>query len=172
MLNLEKNEYAAFYQPYIQIIMDNDKNIIENLEYSFEYFNDIVSGIDAKKQLFRYEKNKWTIREIVQHLIDVERVFNYRAMRFSRNDVSDLPGFDENQFVLQSNANQRDFETLIAEFSSLRKATILMYHGFTNDILQLGGKANGSFISVRVLGYITSGHLLHHLSVIKDRYLI
>ncbi len=172
MLNLEKNEYATFYQPYIQIIMDNDKNIIENLEYSFEHFNKIVSGIGVKKQIFRYRENKWTIKEIVQHLIDVERVFNYRAMRFSRNDISDLTGFDENQFVLQSNANQRDFEALITEFSSLRKATILMYQSFTNDILQLGGKANGSFISVRVLGYITSGHLLHHLSVIKDRYLI
>ncbi len=167
----ELNEYASFYQPYIQILLDNDGNLIENLRISFKKAIQILENLDTEKQMYQYAKGKWTIKEIVQHIIDAERVFNYRALRFARNDGSELSGFDENLFVSESNANSVNYKDLLEEFSLLRQSTILMYSNFSDKTLFLKGKASGEFISVRALGYITSGHLLHHLQVIEERYL-
>ncbi len=171
MQKLQSDEYALFYRPYIDILLDNDKSIIENLLDSHEKAIQILENLDPEKQLFQYAEGKWTIKELIQHIIDAERVFNYRALRFARNDASELPGFDENQFVSQSNANTRDYKDLLEEFSLLRKSTILMYKNFSTEALLLKGKASGEFFSVRALGYITSGHLLHHLHIINSRYL-
>ncbi len=167
----ESNEYASFYQPYIQILLNNDKNLIENLSDSHDKAFQILENIDAEKQMYQYDEGKWTIKEIVQHIIDAERVFNYRALRFARNDENELSGFDENQFVSESNANSANYNDLLEEFSLLRKSTILMYTNFSDKALSTKGKSSGEFISVRALGYITSGHLLHHLQVIEERYL-
>ena len=171
MHKLQSDEYALFYRPYIDILLDNDKSIIENLLDSHEKAIQILGNLDIEKQLFQYAEGKWTIKELIQHIIDAERVFNYRALRFARNDTSELSGFDENQFVSQSNANKRDYKDLLEEFSLLRRSTILMYKNFSSDTLILKGKASGEFISVRALGFITSGHLLHHLHIINSRYL-
>ena len=164
-------EYASFYQPYIDQINKNDKSLIENLEDSFQKAFKVLNTMDKEKQLYRYANGKWTIKELVQHIIDAERVFNYRVLRFARNDETDLSGFDENDFVTASNANQRDFKELLEEFSVLRKSTIFLYKSFTENTFLLQGKASGSVMSVRALGYVTSGHLLHHLQIIKSIYL-
>jgi len=171
MQKLHANEFALFYRPYIDILLDKDKSILENLLDSHEKAIQILGNLDIEKQLFQYTEGKWTIKELIQHIIDAERVFNYRALRFARNDTSELSGFDENQFVSQSNANKRDYKDLLEEFSLLRRSTILMYKNFSSDTLILKGKASGEFISVRALGFITSGHLLHHLHIINSRYL-
>ena len=171
MQKLQSDEYALFYRPYIDILLDNDKSIIENLLDSHEKAIQILENLDTEKQLFQYAEGKWTIKELIQHIIDAERVFNYRALRFARNDASELSGFNENQFVSQSNANTRDYNDLLEEFSLLRRSTILMYKSFPTEVLLLKGKASDEFISVRALGYITSGHLLHHLHIITSRYL-
>jgi len=171
MQKLQSDEYALFYRPYIDILLDNDKSIIEDLLDSHEKAIQILKNLDIEKQLFQYAEGKWTIKELIQHIIDAERVFNYRALRFARNDASELSGFDENQFVSQSSANTRDYNDLLEEFSLLRRSTILMYKNFSTEVLLLKGKASDEFISVRALGYITSGHLLHHLHIINSRYL-
>jgi hypothetical protein len=171
MPNLNHYEYAPFFQPYISALNDNDKSLFEYLEESKAQFDQTLGKISPEKSLFQYAENKWTIKEIVQHLIDAERVFNYRALRFARCDSTDLFGFDENYFVDHSNANQREMNSLVKEFNSLRETTILMYKGFTEEALLRKGKSGGNEISVRALGYITSGHLIHHLRVIKNRYL-
>jgi len=168
---VESNEYASFYQPYIDQINKNDKSLIENLEDSLQKALKLLNTMDNEKQLYRYADGKWTIKELVQHIIDAERVFNYRALRFARNDKTDLSGFDENDFVTASKANQRDFKELLEEFSALRKSTIFLYKSFSENSFLLQGKASGSVMSVRALGYVTSGHLLHHLQIIKSRYL-
>jgi hypothetical protein len=168
---LNKSEYATFFQPYITVLSDNDMGIIENLKYSHKKAIDFLGNINEGKQTYRYSKDKWTVKEIVQHIMDAERVFNYRALRISRKDSIDLPGFDENHFVKHSNANQRDYNILLDEFSSLRKTTIYLYASFTDVAILEKGKINGNTMSVRALGYLTSGHLLHHLDVIKSRYL-
>ena len=130
-----------------------------------------MCNINKEKQTYRYSNDKWTIKEIVQHIIYTERVFNYRALRIARKDSIDLPGFDENRFVKHSNANQRDYNLLLDEFSSLRKTTIYLYESFSDEALLEKGKINSNTMSVRALGYLTSGHLLHHMEVIKSRYL-
>jgi len=168
---LGENEYAPFYQGYIQAVSNDDKNIIENLEDSIQYALRILRALPYDKHVFRYEEGKWTIKEIVQHLIDSERVFNYRALRFARKDTTDLMGFDENLFVENSNANSREFINLLEEFAILRRDTVLLYKSFSYDALLEIGTANENSMSVRALGYITSGHLLHHLKVIQERYL-
>ena len=114
---------------------------------------------------------KWTIKEIIQHLIDTERIFNYCALRIARNDSIDLAGFDQDQFVMYSDANKRDFENLMKEFSDLRKTTITLYQNFSENRLLQKGSVSGNIMSVRASGYLTSGHLLHHLNVINHRYL-
>ena len=171
MLKLKKEEYAAFYKPYIQALLDNDKTIIENLKDSLQQFEQVLGNIDAEKELFRYAEGKWTIKELVQHIIDTERVFNYRALRFARKDKTTLHGFDENDYVENSNANPRNFDDLLEEFIILRKSTLFLYQSFTEDMLKHIGVASDNYVSVRALGFITSGHLIHHLEVIKNRYL-
>ncbi len=169
---LDENEYAPFYHPYIQSVSNDDKNIVENLEDSIQYALRILRTLPYEKHVFRYAEGKWTIKEIVQHLIDTERVFNYRALRFARKDTTDLAGFDENVYVENSNANSREFIELLEEFAALRKDTVLLYKSFSSETLLQKGTASGNTMSVRALGYITSGHLLHHLKVIQERYLI
>lgn len=171
MSKLKNTEYASFYQPYIKVLLDNDKGIIENLKGSLLEFELLLNDIPKEKQLYQYAESKWTIKELIQHLIDAERVFNYRALRFARNDETELSGFDENHYVTSCNANDRSYKLLFDEFVALRKSTIFMYQSFTDQMLLFEGKASGSYMSVRALGFITSGHLLHHLQVIKKRYL-
>lgn len=170
-VKIEKTEYAAFYQPYINALSDNDMGLIENLKYSNEKASELLSTINKEKQIYQYAEDKWTIKEIVQHIMDAERVFNYRALRFARKDNIELPGFDENQFALHSNANQRDYKLLLDEFLALRRTTIYLYGSFSKDALLECGTISGNTMSVRALGYLTSGHLLHHLNIIKSRYL-
>ncbi len=171
MSKLKNTEYASFYQPYIQVLLDNDKGIIENLKGSLLEFELLLGDIPEEKQLYQYAESKWTIKELIQHLTDAERVFNYRALRFARNDKTELSGFDENHYVIHCNANDRSYKLLFDEFVALRKSTIFMYQSFTDEMLLFQGKSSGNYMSVRALGFITSGHLLHHLQVIKKRYL-
>ncbi|MDH3321866.1 MAG: DinB family protein [Flavobacteriaceae bacterium] len=171
MVKLENDEYAPYYQSYIEVLLNNEKDIITNLEDSLLEFEQLLNNLEPPKQLFQYAEGKWTIKEIIQHIIDTERVFNYRALRFARKDTTELPGFDENLYVANCHANQRDYKKLLEEFISLRKSTIALYQSFDDKVLLFKGKASGNFMSVRALGFISSGHLLHHLQVIKSRYL-
>ena len=122
-------------------------------------------------QIFRYDNGKWTIKELLQHIIDAERVLSYRALRFSRNDPSDLQGFDEDWYVGNSNGNERNFEDILEEFTYLRKANISLFNSFTSEMMLMLGTANGSIMSVRALGFIIVGHQMHHLKIIKEKYL-
>jgi len=171
MLQLPDNEYAPFYKPYILAASKSEKGIIENLQGSLIDFFELLSELSQEKQLFAYDENKWTIKELVQHMIDTERVMSYGALRISRNDKIALPGFDENDYVLNANANQIPFVELLKEFSLVRKSSIAMYKGFTDEMLLHKGTASGTNVSVRALGYILTGHVLHHLKIIRERYL-
>ena len=121
--------------------------------------------------LFRYDKEKWTIKEFVQHLIDTERILSYRALRFSRNGPSNLQGFDEDWYVENSNGNDRNFNDLLEEFNIIRKSTISLFKSFTDKMLSNFGTVNGSDVTVRALGFIIAGHQMHHLNIIKEKYL-
>jgi hypothetical protein len=163
-------EYPVFFKTYMDMIPENG-DLLDQLENSLELFEQLLYEVAENKQEFRYDLGKWTIKEVVQHMIDVERVFVYRALRFSRNDKTVLKGFDENDYVSRYEINRRDFVVLLDEFCLLRRATILMFKDFGNEILDRRGEVEGASLSVRALGYICSGHVLHHLQVIRERYL-
>lgn len=117
-----------------------------------------------------YAPGKWTIKDLLQHIIDAERVFAYRAMRFARKDKTELPGFDEDYYAQNANVKARHVHELLEEFSSLRGANILMYKSFDRDTLLREGVASGNKISVAALGFTMCGHVIHHMNVIRERY--
>lgn len=171
MAKPSKKEYPEFYQPYIDALADQG-NIVSQMETSLSIFEKELSELEPDQQEYRYADGKWTIKEIVQHLIDAERVFVYRALRYSRKDQSSLLSYDENMFVANYEINERKYDNLVKEFSLLRRSTILMFHNFDEEILGREGKVEENIFTVRALGYLCSGHLLHHLKVITERYLL
>ncbi len=162
-------EYGSFYQTYVDKV-DTSLSIIENLQESLNAVFNILGSLSEEQADFTYAEGKWTIKELVQHLTDTERVFSYRALAISRQEENNLPGFNENKYVWFSNAKNISFMDLLKEFSLIRKSNIAMFKGFTNEMLEQIGKANSSEISVNAIGYIMSGHVLHHLNIVKERY--
>ncbi|AWG22570.1 damage-inducible protein DinB [Flavobacterium faecale] len=167
--DLNSSEYAAFYAPYVAILEDED--LIEDLEISLHQFIKFVQNIPLDKFDFRYAEGKWTIKDIIQHLIDSERVFAYRALRVSRNDTTALPGFDENDYVVNTDANSRGIQNLLAELSAVRFSTLFLFKSFSSEQLARMGTASNHAISVRALGFLIIGHQKHHQKVFQDRYL-
>lgn len=166
---LNDNEYAPFYKNYIKSL--GDVNLIEVLNNSLQDIVTTIKDLPEEKLVYRYAEGKWTIKELVQHIIDAERVLSYRALRFSRNDITDLHGFDEDWYVDNSNGNNRNFSELLNELTLIRKASISLFNSFSDDMLTMKGSANGSKMSVRALGFIIAGHQMHHLKIIKEKYL-
>jgi uncharacterized damage-inducible protein DinB len=169
MKQLNSDEYHPYYELYISKCPYN--NINEGLGQSKEQFEAFLKSIPVHKQLFKYAPDKWTIKEVLVHIIDTERIFAYRALRIARQDFTALPGFDQDEYVLNSSANTRDFNDLISEYSSVRNATISLFNSFNEEDLRQKGTASNSPISVRALGFIFIGHQNHHKEIIEARYL-
>ncbi len=154
---------------YIQQAQAED--LIEGLTASYVFITGLVQGLTEEQLQYRYEPGKWTIKELMVHMMDAERIFSYRALRFARHDKTELPGFDENLYAQHSSANTRDINSIIAEYTSLRTATIELFKSFDEEALQQRGSANGVESSVRALGYVILGHEVHHQKIIRERYL-
>lgn len=164
-----ETEYAPYYHTYIGKVQRNDlQNALKDSNQKLLAF---LKAIPEEKYHYRYAEGKWTIAQVLAHIIDCERVFAYRALVFSRNDKTALPGFDENVYATECNAEGRVFGSLIEEYEYLRKSNILLFDSITDEMSLRKGTANGKEITVRALGFIISGHELHHMQVIKDRYL-
>jgi hypothetical protein len=170
-MTLPKNEYPNYAQSYVDAAIKTEKNILENLQYSLSLVFETLGDLSKNKYDYAYAKDKWTIKELVQHLIDSERIFAYRALRISRDDTQNLLGFDETDFMTNFNLNDASMINLLKEFSLVRKSNIAMFKGFSNQMLQKIGEASNQPISVRALGVLMSGHVIHHINVIKERYL-
>ena len=169
MINLNPNEFAPYYVDYIKLVPEQD--IVKGLTNQNEELIHFFTSISVFKHEFRYEEGKWTVKDIILHLIDAERILSYRALRIARNDKTALPGFEENDYVVSARANERDFESLLTEYKTVRQATISLFESFSKeDLLQLGLASNYS-VSVRGIGYIILGHELHHKQIILERYL-
>lgn len=168
---IPKNEYNPYFEQYIQLATKDGKSILKMLEESQTEFDTILRKLPKEKHNFSYAEGKWTLKELIQHCIDTDRVFCYRALCFARNDSTSLPGFDQDIFVANGNANQLDFYDLLDEMKTLRKSTIQLYKSFSEEALSRFGVASGNKISVRALGYLFSGHQMHHLNILKERYL-
>lgn len=167
--DLTIHEYNPFYQTYINKAQNVE--LKQGLRESFAYVFEFLNAIPEHKLEFRYAENKWTIKEVIQHVIDAERIFSYRALRIARQDQTPLPGFEENNYVPASFANNRSRAELLADYKAVRQATLSLFDSFTNDMLLQMGTASNSPISVRALGFITIGHENHHCQIIKERYL-
>jgi hypothetical protein len=157
-----------YFDRYIHLV--NDEDIYNVLNES----RSEIENIDAAKLKSLgdkiYAPGKWTIKNILQHIIDAERVFSYRALRISRNDSTALPGFDENLFAKESGADNRGIDDLLEELTAVRKTTIQLFQSFSVSSLQNKGICSGKEISVLALGFIIAGHQIHHLNIVKERY--
>jgi hypothetical protein len=162
-------EYPEHFDQYIKKVTGND--LIKSLAEIHQQTKDVLKNIPEEKLNYRYAPGKWTIKEIIGHIADAERVFAYRALSFARKDKTALPPFEENDWALASNAQQRDFAEIMDELDSVREATVTLFKSFDNEIISRKGMANKVEISVKALGYSIAGHELHHIGVIKERYL-
>ncbi len=167
--DLPKEAYDQFYGTYLSVLDESElKVLLANGKTEFAKF---IKNIPDKKLHSSYEMGKWTIAEVILHIIDAERVFQYRALRFLRNDKTPLPGFDQDLFVKQSNANTRDKDSLIAEFKAVREASITLFNNLGNEELFRTGIASNIEWTVGTLGFVICGHLKHHQQIITYKYL-
>lgn len=162
------DEYNPYYGPYIAGVADD---VLNELQQQAEQFPAFIQGIPIAKENYAYAPGKWTIKELIGHIIDTERIMAYRALRFARNDDQNLPGFDENEYVKHSHYSERSLESLAEEFTLVRKANLFLFESFNEEELVRRGLANNNEVSVRALVFIIAGHLNHHQQVLKERYL-
>ena len=160
---------AEFYQRYLDLVKED--NVVKAIKKNTREFKKFIEKIPKKKIEFAYAENKWTIKEILQHIIDAERVFVYRALTFARKDSTPLPGFDENYWAANAQTSKRKWDDLVKEFKTLRKSTESLFVAFDESQLLSNGTASGKEINTLALGYICSGHVAHHIKIIKERYL-
>jgi len=166
---LTEGEFAPYYQSYIDSFGDGD--LFEQLEISLHEFIRFVQEVPLGKHDFRYAEGKWTLKDIIQHLIDAERIFAYRALRIARADQTPLPGFNENDYVPAANADRRHLKSLLEELASVRHSTLLLFKSFGETELKRKGIASNVGITGRALGFIIVGHLRHHQRIFGERYL-
>ncbi|MCW3119506.1 MAG: DinB family protein [Chitinophagaceae bacterium] len=159
----------AFYHNYINQVPQDD--LMAAFKEENDAFIKFLEAIPTSKQDYRYATGKWTIKELLQHIIDAERIFDYRALRFARKDATPLSGFDENKYAAVSNAARRDWNELVEEFKVVRKASAFLFGSFDEEQLSATGISSNHSISVLALGYIVIGHTIHHEKIIKERYL-
>ena len=166
---LPSSEYNPFYQTYIMAL--GDVELIEELKNGRKVLLSLFEEIPEEKLNYAYAEGKWSLAEALVHIIDTERIFQYRALCIARNDKTPLPGFDQDNYVPFSNAANRSKVDLIEEYTAVRNATIALFNSFDDEAINRIGLASGSKMSVRALGFIISGHQAHHVRVLKERYL-
>jgi len=164
------DEYPSYAGMYINLLPDDGK-VLDHLEKNRESLKQLVKSIPKEKLLYRYAEGKWTIKEVLVHIIDDERIYAYRALRFARNDSTELPGFEQDDYTRYSGANERSVESIMEEYEAVRSSTIALFNGFPDAAFMRSGVANGHIVSVRALIYHLAGHELHHINILKERYL-
>jgi hypothetical protein len=162
-------DYPLPFEKYISLV--KEESIVEALKNQYQPALNLLQSITEQKSTYAYAPDKWSIKELMQHIIDTERIFNYRALCIARGEQQSLPGFDENEYAANSNAGARKWDDLLNEFVSLRNCSKILYKSFTEDMLNSRGLSNGAPATVRSFGFIVVGHLQHHLNILQERYL-
>lgn len=165
----EIGPYSTHFHDYIKLVEED--NITTALKNQTPAAQKFFNSITEEKSLYKYAEEKWTIKEALQHIIDAERVFTYRALAFARKDQNHLPSFDENSYAANSHANSRSWKDLIEEYLAVRKSTEMLFNSFTEEDLKSTGIASNNEISVMALGFTIAGHTAHHINILKERYL-
>ena len=166
----EPGEYAPYARMYIDLLPD-DGRVLEHLQDNVQVVEELLIVLPDTLLSTPCAEGEWTIKEILVHVIDTERIFAYRALRFARNDPTELSGFDQDTYAAASNANARDIEDILNELTAVRMATIALFKSFSEETFLTSGIANGHRLSVRSALYQIAGHELHHLASIKENYL-
>ena len=162
-------DYPEYFGRYINQVPEED--LTEAFQNQSRIFPKLLTSITEVKANHAYAEGKWSIKELVQHLIDAERIFNYRALAIARKETVSLPSFDENSYAANSGGNARDWRSIVNEYLNLRASTQDLYNSFNEEMLAQKGTANNNTISVLSLGFITIGHVYHHQKVLEEKYL-
>lgn len=165
---LKSDEYPAIYTDYIEHVLGP---VMDMLNKQLEGFPDFIRTIPEDKGEYTYAPEKWSIKEVLCHIVDTERIMAYRALRFARNDMTELSAFEQDIFVQNAQHNKRSFDSIIEEFIYLRHANLALFNTFTDIELDRKGMASGRLISVKAFLYVIAGHLTHHQLILKERYL-
>ncbi|MGB5289649.1 MAG: DinB family protein [Ignavibacteriaceae bacterium] len=164
-----QGDYSTYYENYIRLIEGDD--ILRILNEQNKKTQDILNSFSEHKGNYRYADGKWTVKEVVGHLLDTERVFAYRALCIARGEKKSLPGFDQNDYVSEGNFNRRELFDLNYEYRLLRESNLLLFRSFTPEMLKLKGFANESSVTVLAILFIIAGHEKHHMNVLRDKYM-
>ena len=161
--------YAGYFQKYIDQVTEPDFfTALHNQSSGLELF---LQSITEEKSMFVYAEGKWTIKELLLHMSDTERIFCYRALCFARGEKTNLPGFEENDYAAHSDANSRTWENIVQEFLTVRKATEMLFKSFSEKALTSSGTANNNEATVLTIGFVLLGHVNHHKKILAERYL-
>jgi uncharacterized damage-inducible protein DinB len=163
-----EGEFASYYARYTALVPDGD--VLQALARQGRDTAELLRRTDEKRSQYRYAEGKWSVREVIGHVADAERVFAYRALTFARADAVALPSFDEQKWAAASNAHARPLAELAAELAAVRAATLALFSGFGADEIARAGVASNNPMSVRSLAWIIAGHELHHVKILRERY--
>jgi hypothetical protein len=164
----EATEYPPFYAKYVALVPGDD--VVGVLQRTGEEISALLASIPESRGGFRYADDKWTIRTLIGHVIDAERIFTYRALRLGRGDATPLPGFDENAFAATADSDARTVASLAEEFAHVRAGTVRLFASFPESAWGRAGEVNKGHVTVRALGFITAGHAEHHVRILRERY--
>ena len=170
MLKPLQGTYPPYLDNYIHLVAEND--VLSALKAQEPIIQNFFKNISEAQSNIAYAEGKWTIKELLQHCIDTERIFCYRALCFARKESASLPGFDENKYTFISNANTRKWEEICKEMAAVRNSTTCLFESFTDEMLTQSGLANHSPVTVLAIGFACVGHLYHHKKVIEEKYLL
>lgn len=165
----ETGEYDAYYQGYIDRVEGRQLSLI--LRQQRAQVLELLDGLSEERANYRYAPEKWSVKEVLGHLIDTERVFVYRAMSIARGEQQSLPGFDQDDYVRTGDFDRRTVESLKSEYETVRNASIAFFESLDTESWVKTGTANDVTVSVRAIGYIVPGHEAHHLSILHERYM-
>lgn len=165
----EASEYATYAKPYIDLVPTSE-DIFTHLTNHLETYKSAMSRYSDNALTTPHETGEWTIQEVLMHVIDVERIFAYRMLRFARGDQSELAGFDQDAYVPASRANERNIESIMEEFTAVRQATLILVKSFSSEDLLRQGIGSGFSVTVRGLLFHLAGHAIHHLNSIQENY--
>ena len=165
----DKNEYAPFYEGYVNDVIGNDP--LRNLENQYQEIQSLLQSLPDVEASYAYSEGKWSVKEVLGHMIDTERIMCYRALCISRKEKQSLPGFEQDDYVKESNFRDRTITNLLDDYRISRKSTISLFKNFTEEMLNQKGMANHKEISVLALLYIIAGHEMHHLKILKEKYI-
>jgi uncharacterized damage-inducible protein DinB len=164
----EASEFAPFYADYVASVPDGDIRFI--LREGREEIAATLSGIPEERGEYRYAEGKWTVKTLLGHMIDAERIFSYRALRLARGDKTALPGFEENAYAMTAGSDARTVSDLVSEMLDVRTSTIRLFDSFPDQAWDRSAMVSVGEVTVRALAYITVGHARHHLNVLRERY--